>query len=309
LEFTLGLEDSLGSTESDVITVSYTIKDSSENITYNESQQVSTGTPVSKNIYRYLRSGDNTVSITATANNHPAKTTKTFHIYIVTFSISSNFGGYYTGVSNNRAFSFDVAVRRSITNLPITTTIYIDDPNEATPVDTWRYTDTGANPSHRFEIRNNYAASTYDNNVKHRMLIKSVMSDEEGQSFESNVLIYEFEVSSNLGDLVNSFVNCAYSISRGKYTFVEQGKPVLQATQYVPFTLDWGYYTDAGSQQADINWLLRTGTDEYTYYNLTSILGAKGTKPTAFSFIPSTAYQFETDNSYLVAMIGDEVVE
>lgn len=313
LSYTLGIEDSLGTSDSDVISVTYTIKDNSKNVTYNEGYQITTGEAVTKNIYQYLRSGDNEVTIHAVANNHNAKITKTFHIFLVTFSISSNFAGYYTGVANGRAFSFDVSIRRSITNLPVTTTVYIseDGTSSMTAVSTWRYTDTGANPSKRFEISNPYLASDYDTPRKYRMIIKSQMSDAETQAaFDSNVLVYEFEVASNLGDLVNSFVNCAYSASNSNYSYLDSGKVILHATQYVPFVFDWGYYTDAGDQQADVNWCLRTGAaGEYQYTELVNILGAKGVKPTSLSFIPSTALSYETDNSYIVARIDGVDVE
>ena len=73
---------------------------------------------------------------------------------------------------------------------------------------------------------------------------------------------------------------------------------------------DWGYYTDAGDQQVDVNWCLRTGVaGEYQYTELVNILGAKGVKPTSLSFIPSIALSYETDNSYIVARIDGVDVE
>lgn len=313
LSYTMGLEDSLGDPDSDVITVTYTVKDSSDNTTYNESYQIDTGKSVTKGIYQYLRSGENKVTIKASANNHNAQTTRTFSIYLVTFSISSNFAGYYTGVSNGRPFAFDVAIQRSITNLPIDTYVYISEDGtiNQTPVYTWRYTESGSTPSKRIEIQNDYLASDYDHPRKYRMVIKSQMNDAESQSsFNSNVLVYEFEVSSNLGDLSNAFVNCACSIADSNYAYVNSGKPILHATQYVPFTFDWGYFTDAGEQQSNVDWYLRTGTPgNYEYTDLVGVLGIKGSKPNSLSFIPNTALSFYDDHSYLVAKIEDEIVE
>lgn len=314
LSYTLGIEDSLGGSDSDIVTVTYTVKDSSQNITYNEGDQVETGVLKIKNIYQYLRSGDNEITIKASANNHHASTTKTFHIYLVTFQISSNFGGYYTGISNGISFSFDVAIKRSITNLPCTTRVYISEDgsvNHSTPAAEWKYTEQGSAPSKRIEISNIYQASTYNNPKKYRMIIKSQMNDIESQStFESNVLVYEFQVSSNLGDLVNSFVNCAYSISDSNYNYTNQGTPILYGTQYVPFVLDWGYYTDAGESSSDVDWYIRTGQEgEYVYTPIVSILGVKGEKPTSLSFVPSVALSYEDDNSFLIAKINDNIVE
>lgn len=315
LEYTLGLEDSLGEPDSDIITVQYTIIDSSNNTTYGESYQIETGTSVSKNIYQYLRSGENVVTVKATANNHNASTTRTFRIYLVSFSISSNFSGFYTGVSNNLPFSFDVAVSRSITSLPVTTKVYVDqmDVFEQSPVVSWRYTETGANPSKQIQVPNTYLPSDYGVDRKHTMIIYASMEDEESHtSFKSNILVYEFEVASNLGDLANAFVNSAFSISSGNYSYdSSKNKVILQATQYIPFSLDWGYFTDNGEQQRDINWTLRTGEEgQYQYTELVNILGVKGIKPSSLSFIPNVAMSYTNDNAHLVARVsGVDIAE
>lgn len=313
LEYTLGLEDALGEPDSDVITVQYTINDNSNNTTYGESYQLETGSYISKNIYQYLRSGENKVTIKATANNHNASTTRTFSVYLVKFSISSNFAGYYTGVANGVPFSFDVAIQRSITNLPVTTKVYVDEVDifEQSPVVSWRYTDTGSNPSKTLQIPNIYAASDYENNRKHTLSIYATMEDEESHtSFKSNVLIYEFEVASNLGDLVNSFVNSSFSTSGGNYTYDNNtNKVILKATQYVPFQMDWGYYTDNGLQQSDVSWSLRTGlSGAYEYTELVKVLGVKGVKPSVVSFIPNQALSYDNDHSYLIAKINNDIV-
>jgi hypothetical protein len=155
LSFKPGVEDSLGSELSDEIAITYTIKDSSDNINYNRTIPVDSGNWVNLNIYEYLRSGDNTINIKAKASSVSATITKEFHIYLVTFSISSNFGGYYNGVSNSMPFSFDLTVNRSITNLPITVNVYIDGEEAVTP---WVYpaSSGGVKPSTRIEIPANY---------------------------------------------------------------------------------------------------------------------------------------------------------
>ena len=313
LSYVLGLRDSLGSEDSDVITVTYTIEDASGNINYNESYQVATGERINKNVYQYLKSGDNSIYIKAVANNHSAQILKNFHIFLVKFSIDSNFNGYYNGVSNGMPITFDVSVNRSITNLPFVVKVYIDNiMDENNAAYTWTYTSTEATPRRKIEIANNYLASDYEENRKHTLVIRGTMQDPEtGSTFKSNILVYDFEVRSALGDLTNQFVNYSYSIPSASYVPLEEEKKiVLQATQYIPFTLNWGYYSDGGYQQSNIEWLIRTGVEgNYQYNEIVSILGISGIKPDQLNFIVSNPYVYDEDNSVLIARANGAILE
>lgn len=317
LEYTIGVQDALGESQADVVRVTYTIKDPAQNITYTETDSVETGKTISRNIYRYLKAGENKITVEAIANNNIAKTTKNFSIFLVTFSISSGFGGYYNGISSSNSFAFDVTIERSVTNLPVTTTVTIDgsvakysDSRHSDAI--WKYVDNQAKATQRMEIYNTYASSTEEESQKHYMVITSRMEDVETQtSFESNVLIYEFEVRPENDELIYQFVNIASSIASSNYTTEQVGDiflPVLTASQYMPTSLDWGYYTDSSTynQQVDVQWAIRTGLEgEYIYTELTSIRGIKGVKPETLKFIPSKKLSFATDHSFLVARINN----
>ena len=317
LEYTIGVQDALGESQADVVRVTYTIKDPAQNITYTETDSVETGKTISRNIYRYLKAGENKITVEAIANNNTAKTTKNFSIFLVTFSISSGFGGYYNGISSSNSFAFDVTIERSVTNLPVTTTVTIDgsvakysDSRHSDAI--WKYVDNQAKATQRMEIYNTYASSTEEEPQKHYMVITSRMEDVETQtSFESNVLIYEFEVRPENDELIYQFVNIASSIASSNYTTEQVGDiflPVLTASQYMPTSLDWGYYTDSSTynQQVDVQWAIRTGLEgEYIYTELTSIRGIKGVKPETLKFIPSRKLSFATDHSFLVARINN----
>ena len=317
LNYTIGVEDSLGETQADVVRVTYTIVDPSQNTTFTDTDSVETGKSISKNIYRYLKPGENKVTVEAIANNNSAKTTKQFSIYLVTFSISSDFGGYYNGVSNSPAFQFNVKVERSVTNLNVLTTVSIDgrvasrnDSNHSNAV--YKNTGTQGTFTQGIDIYNSYDCSTEEAPQKHTMTIISEMTDAETQtSFQSNVLIYEFEVRPQNDELIYQFVNLAYSVASSNYTTEQVDNvllPVITASQYTPFTIDWGYYTDSSTynQQIDVQWAIRTGqSGHYDYKEVASIRGIKGTKPQALSFIPSTSLSYELDNSFLVARIDN----
>lgn len=165
LEYTIGVQDALGESQADVVRVTYKIEDSAQNVTFMETDSVETGKTISRNIYRYLKPGENRVTVEAIANNNPAKTTKSFSIFLVNFSISSEFGGYYNGVPNSNSFAFNVRIDRSVTNLPVTTTVYIDgavakysDIRHSDAI--WKYTDNQATAMQRMEIYNQYECST-----------------------------------------------------------------------------------------------------------------------------------------------------
>lgn len=317
LSYTIGVQDALGESQADVVRVTYTIKDQAQNVTYTDTDSVETGKSVSRNIYRYLKPGENKVTVEAIANNNAAKTTKNFSIFLVTFSISSEFGGHYTGVSSTNSFAFTVRIDRSVTNLPVTTTVTIDgsvakysDSRHSDAI--WRYVDNQSTATQRMEIYNTYASSAEENPQKHTMIITSRMEDVETQtSFESNVLVYEFEVRPQNDELVYQFVNISHSVASSNY-YTEQVDgvmmPVLTATQYMPFQINWGYYTDSSTQgqQVDVKWAIRTGYEgDYDYTDITSIRGVKGIQPESLNFIPSRKLTFSQDNSFLVARIGN----
>lgn len=317
LSYTIGVQDALGESQADVVRVTYTIKDQAQNVTYTDTDSVETGKSVSRNIYRYLKPGENKVTVEAIANNNAAKTTKNFSIFLVTFSISSEFGGHYTGVSSANSFAFTVRIDRSVTNLPVTTTVTIDgsvakysDSRHSDAI--WRYVDNQSTATQRMEIYNTYASSTEEGPQKHIMIITSRMEDIETQtSFESNVLVYEFEVRPQNDELIYKFVNISHSIASSNY-YTEQVNgtmmPVLTATQYMPFQINWGYYTDSSThgQQVDVKWAIRTGLDgNYEYTDITSIRGVKGTQPETLNFIPSKKLIFSQDHSFLVARIDN----
>ena len=317
LEYTIGVQDALGESQADVVRVTYKIEDSAQNVTFMETDSVETGKTISRNIYRYLKPGENRVTVEAIANNNPAKTTKSFSIFLVNFSISSEFGGYYNGVPNSNSFAFNVRIDRSVTNLPVTTTVYIDgavakysDIRHSDAI--WKYTDNQATAMQRMEIYNQYECSTEEGPQKHIMVISSKMEDVETQtSFESNVLTYEFEVRPQNDELTYQFINIADSVASSSYSTESIDGyflPVIKATQYTPFQLDWGYYTDSSSiaQQVDVQWAIRTGYEgEYEYTEVANIRGVKGTKPETLTFIPAKTVSFQNDQAVLVARINN----
>lgn len=167
LSFELGIVDSLDSEQQDSITLTYNIMDEAGNTTLNRTVPIDAGRlgdTISTNIYQYLRSGRNKVTISANANNLNAKTSTSFYVYLITFRISSDFSGYYRAISNNvLTIPFNISISRSITNLPISTTITVKEQGQSSQpavftggTTVWNYTDKESNFSKKVEIVNSY---------------------------------------------------------------------------------------------------------------------------------------------------------
>jgi hypothetical protein len=129
----------LNAPQQDGISLHYTIEDESKNIAVDKPLTVDSGRlgeTISIGIYQYLKAGRNKVTISANCNNLTAKTSVSFYVYLVKFSITSNFSGYYSALSSSASnIVFDLTINRSITDLPIYTKIRIRDDQAKTERD------------------------------------------------------------------------------------------------------------------------------------------------------------------------------
>lgn len=128
------------------------------------------------------------------------------------------------------------------------------------------------------------------------------MSGNNSRTFTSNVIFFEFEIASSEIGIINKFINVKYSIPSNKVE-LSDGKLILRGTQYEPFSLDWGYYTDQTTDRSiPVTWAIRKTLSDgtYAYDNLTTMTGDKGSASETLRFIPEYAIS-EKDNAYLVA--------
>lgn len=321
LSFQLGIVDALNSAQQDGISLQYIIEDESGNELVNKPLTIDggrLGETININIYQYLKAGRNKVTINARCNNLKAKSSISFYVYLVKFSIQSNFSGYYSAISNaSQNIIFDLNINRSITSLPIITRIKIRDIENNTETDGVfsggitedRYTGKESNFSRRVQL--NVAANNLQSGKKYAMYINSEMVDSEGgQVFNSNHLLYEFEIATNQEEQ-DRFINISYSSAHSDWQTSSNpnsaGQTILKAVQYQPFQIDWGYHTNIinGASEVNVQWCLRKGeSGNYTYIHLITLSGVKGSKPDQLRFISSVSADHSIDNSFLVARIS-----
>lgn len=320
--FTPEIKDAQQQQQFDNMVVQCTITTQSGIVTYDRARSIDSGDLGHRirigdeltGVYQYLDTGRNTVRLTATCDTLSAKGSAVIYMDVVRFSISSDFSGYYSSIMNGASnISFNLSVSRTITNFPILTTIKLHDGYQETTATFQggqredRYPGKESNFSRPLSIIN-----TCEPNKKYTMTIQSQMVDSElGQTFKSNVLVYQFEVAASQESL-DKYINIAYSVADNQYGYDSHtGQTILYATQYIPFSMNWGYHTDQqnGGQSVQANWCIRTGINgNYTYTPLVSILATKGVKPDALSFVSPISVSYDIDNSYLVANITENGV-
>ena len=133
ISFELGLVDSLNAPQEDTFNVTYRIEDENGVVATKKtlSDQDSGKTITISDVYRFLKSGRNSVYIDVSCNKHKAVTSTHVDIYLVKFRIDTDIQNYYNVVSNDsQNINFNISISRSITNLPITGTVTIKEPGQ-----------------------------------------------------------------------------------------------------------------------------------------------------------------------------------
>lgn len=297
--------------ESDSFTVTYKIVDSNgiEHIQAEEKDStfLNSTKKVTKNIYSLLTVGQNVVTVTMKARNSSAQNSVTFPVYLIDFELQSSFD-FSAHWDPAQPIDVPVSVKRSNTNLTLQVDVYIDghlanltSGNAAT----WIVNSSETNPTNRLSIQNIYAPNvTSQDHIKHILKITATMHDQDsGAYYNSNVLFFDFVVASSTAGILNRFVTTAYSVPYTKLSTNEEGRAILQATQFEPFSLPWAYYTDRESTQQTIGieWAIRKESNGiYTYTPIANAEGQNKAKSENLRFIPDF---YSTDDSiYLAAL-------
>ena len=308
--------------ESDTFTITYTILDADGNthtdvVEYRPEYLNNSNMKVEYDIYRYLTIGKNEVTLTMKAKNSSAKNAINFSVYMLQFEISSTFN-YAKHWSSMQDIEVPVSIKRSSANLTLTVDVYIDGEyatlSGQNAASTWQVTNSELNPSRTFLLENKYASNNaLSDHIKHTVRIQASMYDSNNQTtFYSNVLFYDFVISSNTTGLTNKFINSAYSIQNDKINIdPDTNRVIIQAVQYEPIEFNWAYYTEQiqTDQSIPVVWSIRKGHEgSYVYDEITTLTGINGQTSETLRFLPNTSTT-SSDNAYLVASYKDQEID
>lgn len=328
LSFNVYLKDKDNQTKNDSLVVTYTITNNVTQVTQTFSEPFSSqyvnnpDNPITIDLYNYLDNGINSVNVNIKATTLSNSIDIGFNMYFISFSLDSSFD-FNKAKTYGQTITVPFEINRSavVKGTVLYVSVYIDGRIallETGGEATW---DDGGSTSTRvngeMKIKNTvengvptYAPSdSVNTHVFHTLRIEARM--QSGHTvFNSNTLNYTFEISSLTTDFYNKFANIGISLSKEK-TFFDQetGELILQAQQYVPFTMDWGYYTDNINkfQSISLTWAFKRQLHGGVEYTPIATVTAKKEGRYTLQFVPEFASNAE--NYRLVAMYENEEID
>lgn len=287
---------------SDSLSVTYTITNSSSGTStsftrwYNRSD----ANP-DFSIYQYLQPGENTITIEGRGTTTGARNTKTFTISLLQINLTS---------------TFDFCAKYS-PNTPIQIQYVFDrNNNNGTAKIYFKIDDGGANKSNTKDVVQNGPTRITETQImqanlsegQHTLQIWAEAKYNDGNTtIHSNLLYYTFTVASSVIGSTNKFINIHRSFDTGNFPLSDL---MLNATQYEPYTLQWGYYTDSLQTNTSIPvvWKLLNGDDDQNPLTIGNITANSQERATALSFIPAIYTQDET-NTYVAAYFNNTLIK
>lgn len=317
LSFYVTVKDAKGQTKSDTILVTYTIVNTVSGIAkqlpaeeYGASYVNDPNMRITKNLYPYLGDGQNSVNVRIQGVGVGSYIDIPFGIYLVDFTLQSDFDYMRAKVSGNDIeIPFEINRSTAVEGSALTVSAYVDGSLAKLAVNgsdaIWQTSDTATRVRGTLKIKNTYEPS--DGDHPHRMHTLRLVSNMG--IYNSNVLFFQFEVAATEQGFKNNFVNIAASIPYNQVDIYD-GELILKGTQYEPFALDWAYYTDQLQleQSVDVDFALQRTTDEGDVLeHIVTIVGVKG-ESKRLTFIPETPTS-DGENARLVAMINGNIID
>ena len=292
LSYTWTVKNSKGAYP-DSLTAVYTITDKDGNVTQFSELYSSTNTSISINLFQYLKSGNNTVSVLLKGTSTGAIAGYTFIIVLLTLQLESSFD-FNAKHSFGDKLNIPYTLTRNNTTIA-TSIIFTIDGAQVQKID------IAANAANTIVKDTVQIINNYSDNEYHILNIWSEM-EYDNNTFRSNLLYYTFETASD-STVTNYFINVANSYESGIPPLSQFG---LSGTQYLPITLKWGYYTD--NLQTDtsitVQWVL---SQNDTTTNLNTISVNRYEQGSDLVFVPTI---YTTDNSpiYLYGYYGTKLL-
>ena len=242
----------------DTITATYTITDKDGNLQSFSEIYSTTHRAVTLNLYKYLKAGNNTVSVILKGNSTGAILGVTFIMVMLTLQVDSTFD---FNAKHTLGEKLDVPYTITRNNTSIATTIYFYiDGVEVQKID------IAANSASAL-IKNTISiVNSYADKIKHNLQIWAEM-EYDNSTFRSNIMYFTFETASD-STITNYFINVKQSFQTG---IPPLSQFTMTGTQYLPVNLQWGYYTDNLQTDTSISvvWTLKQGDTVKTLNSIT----------------------------------------
>lgn len=270
---------------------------------------------VREDLYEWLSPGTNTLEISFKGADSGATIKKTLTIHVLKLDINTDFD-WKVVQRNLYPLSFSLYADRNIRGpLSFKTCRYYYGSGEFNKnvLETYENTfniktsdENNFNPSVEYrefgtEDKTQLKAGLHSIQVLGRMVLNN-------QEFDSNLLYYIFGVGYPAGGELmyhGISVKCSFN---NKTDFIDPASFTLRATQYKPFTLNWGYISYIGGNTKNVSWYLRntneSDSSDYTETFINSFECSSNVEATPLQYIPTESTRIGWNN-YLVAKIGE----
>ena len=276
---------------SDGLTATYSISSESTGKTTTFTRWYNKGQNADFSIYDYLEPGANTVTIIGQGSTTGARNSVTFNIILLQLNVSSTFD-FMSKRANGDQIHIPCTFTRNNQDGTATVKFVIDDGGTGKE---WQYsvlknTGTQINVSQRV---------TPDLEPgQHTLQIWAESEYNDGSvRINSNLLYYTFVVATTEIS-VQKYICIATSFDSGSFPL---NNLVLQSTQYMPSTLQWGYYTDAEQTDTQIQvvWKLYENDQDENPDVLTTMTANSRQKANDVSYIPIIYSEYDEGSNPL----------
>ena len=266
---------------SDGLTVTYTILNVESGSSNTFIRRYNKGVSEDFNIYKYLKTGENRITIEGQGNTTGARNSSSFNITLLDIKVECgfNFAGEH---AQNETLRVPYTFYRNNTDGTAKVFFVVDDGQNGKTYSVdilsggqTRIEDTGM------------MISPHLTEGQHSLQVYAEASYNDGQvTVFSNLLYFTFTVATNEAGAVDKFINVATSFNNGTYPFSQL---MLATTQYYPTQLRWGYYTYASNTdtQIPVVWKLLVGQDDENPITLSTITANTSYEASTLNFIPS----------------------
>lgn len=306
LEYTFATVSGNGEQVDEAVDVYYTFKTSAGTVStsriYNANQTVRL------NIDDYISIGTNVISLLIRGRLTGTTRIQAVTYYVVELSLTSQFNIAEPIVENT-----NISVKYRIKGQGgKTVEFYIDGNLEGTAT----HPDNESDISTSYIINNSggryNSTNGRDNSGIHTLQMRATMSQGD-QTFFSNLLYYEFVIKGSNQTVV--LIEHEYPSTENQQILPLNTPPGLTGEQYVPYTLNWAYYSsNPDNSIAVITWRLHVdpsqGGEGYdttlATRNADIVTGQIGIKPEPLNFMPTDSGSYFLQA--LLLEVSDEVI-